>query len=92
MSDAIAVASPVAVAANPVYTLAAAYWQTYGTTIAAMAGAAVVATLGALIDGLTSKVAIFSERPWLRDLLHNGAKEAGRATESAIRDTTKDRR
>jgi hypothetical protein len=89
MSDIAAVASPVAAAANPAYTLAAAYWQTYSAPIAAMAGAAVVATLGLLIDGFTSRVAIFTEHPWFKDrivsLLHGGAIQAGKATESAIR-------
>jgi hypothetical protein len=79
MSDAIATAGPIV----------GDFFRSTSPAIAAIAGAAVVTFLLALIDGLSARTAIFSQRQWLLDLFRGGAIQAGRATESAIKEAGK---
>jgi hypothetical protein len=74
MSDAIATAAPVALD----------FWRSQSPAVAAIAGAAVVTVLSVLIDGLTSRIKIVRDNPWLLDLLRGSAIQAGRATQDAI--------
>lgn len=67
MSDAIAVAAPIGVAITD-----------YARQNPEVVGAFYLTVVSAVIDGLTTRVALFSKNPWLIDVARWGATQTAR--------------
>lgn len=70
-------------------TVAHGYFVTNAPAIAYLVGAAVMAGVSLLIDGLSSRVKILRENPWLVDLFRKGAPIAAKAAENAVNKAAK---